>query len=262
MSVALVTGGSSGIGQAAAQALHHAGYTVYEISRRDHEQPGVTHLTADVTDEASVQAAVATVMQREGRIDLVINNAGFGISGGVEFTETADAERLFNVDFFGMVRTNRAVLPVMRQQGSGRIINVSSIAAITPIPFQTYYSAAKAAVSAYTMALQNEVRPFGISVCALLPGDVATGFTAAREKSPAGDAEYNHRISRSVARMERDEQTGMPPARVGKRLAAIARKRHVKPFYSLGFFYQLVTVLVKILPARTANWVLYKMYAR
>ena len=164
--IAIVTGGTSGIGKATALALRGAGYTVYEFSRREAGVEGLHHIRADITDETQVRAAVQQVMDAEGQIDVVVNNAGFGISGAVEFTDTADAQRLFNADFFGMVRVNRAVIAHMRAAGRGRIVNLSSVAGPLPIPFQTYYSAAKAAVNAYTMALANELRPFGITVCA------------------------------------------------------------------------------------------------
>lgn len=130
--VVLLTGGSSGIGQCTAQSLVKAGCRVYELSRRDSSQPGITHLACDVTREDQVQAAVKTVLDREGRIDVVVNNAGFGISGAVEFTKTEDAQRLLDVNFFGMVRVNRAVLPHMRKAGGGRIVNLSSVAAVAP----------------------------------------------------------------------------------------------------------------------------------
>ena len=180
--VAIVTGGTSGIGRATALALQSDGWTVYELSRRGEGMADVRHIVADITKEETLSAAVAQVMAEEGRIDLVINNAGFGISGAIEFTTTEEARRLFDANFFGMVRMNRCVIPLMRAQGSGRIINLSSVAAPVPIPFQAYYSATKAAVNDYTMALANELRPFGVSVCAVQPGDIKTGFTAARER--------------------------------------------------------------------------------
>ena len=222
--IAIVTGGTSGIGKATALALCGAGYTVYEFSRREAGVEGLHHIRADITDETQVCAAVQQVMDAEGQIDVVVNNAGFGISGAVEFTDTADAQRLFNADFFGMVRVNRAVIAHMRAAGRGRIVNLSSVAGPLPIPFQTYYSAAKAAVNAYTMALANELRPFGITVCAVQPGDIHTGFTAAREKTVTGDEVYGGRISRSVSRMEHDEQTGMDPAAAGRFIARVAQK--------------------------------------
>ena len=208
---AIVTGGTSGIGKASALALKNDGWTVYELSRRLTDTEGINHITADITDESGVAAAVEQVVSAEGHIDLVVNNAGFGISGAVEFTDTEDAKRLFDTDFFGMVRINRLIIPIMRKQGGGKIINISSVAAPIPIPFQTYYSAAKAAVNSYTMALANEVRPFKIGVCAVQPGDIKTGFTSARQKNTLGDDVYGGRIARSVCRMERDEQNGISP---------------------------------------------------
>ena len=260
--VALVTGGTSGIGKETALALLADGFTVYELSRRAEGLPGVSHLSADVTQEAQVNTAVAQILEREGRIDVLVNNAGFGISGAVEFTPAEDAKRLFDVNFFGMVNMNRAVIPVMRAQGSGRIVNLSSVAAPIPIPFQAYYSASKAAVNAYTMALANELRPFGVSVCAVQPGDIRTGFTAAREKNAEGDALYSGRISRSVGRMEHDEQTGMDPAAAGRFIASVARRRSVKPLYTIGFSYGLFTFLARILPSRTLTWLVGLLYAR
>ena len=165
--IAIVTGGTSGIGKATALALRGAGYTVYEFSRREAGVEGLHHIRADITDETQVRAAVQQVMDAEGQIDVVVNNAGFGISGAVEFTSTEDAKSLFDVNFFGMVNMNRQVVPIMREAGHGRIVNLSSVAAPVPIPFQTYYSATKAAVNAYTMALANELRPFGVTVCGL-----------------------------------------------------------------------------------------------
>lgn len=260
--VAIVTGGTSGIGKETALALVRRGYTVYELSRRAEGVTGLHHLQADITDEAQVRAAVDAVMQAEGRIDLLINNAGFGISGAVEFTDTAAAQRLLDVNFFGMVRMNRAVIPLMRQQGTGRIVNLSSVAAPIPIPFQAYYSAGKAAVNAYTMALANELRPFGITVCAVQPGDIRTGFTAAREKTVTGDDVYQGRISRSVQRMERDEQGGMEPARAGEFIARVATRRHVKPLYTIRLDYQLFVLLSRLLPCRLLNWLVGLLYAR
>ena len=217
--VAVVTGGTSGIGRATALSLKDAGYTVYELSRRAEGVEGLHHIAADVTDQQAVNDAAAQIMAAEGRIDVLVNNAGFGISGAIEFTETAEAKALFDVNFFGMVNMNRAVVPLMRAAGRGRIVNLSSVAAPVPIPFQAYYSATKAAVNAYTMALANELRPFGVTVCAVMPGDIHTGFTAARRKVSAGDDIYQGRISRSVKRMEHDEETGMDPAKAGAYIA-------------------------------------------
>ena len=256
---AIVTGGTSGIGLETVRALERAGVSVYALSRRPAE--GIEHIACDVSDEASVRSAVSEVLRRAGRIDILINCAGFGISGALEFTDPADAQRQIDVNLFGADRLIRAVLPVMRAQGGGRVVCVSSVAAVAPIPFQAWYSASKAALNALTMALRNELRPFGVSACAVMPGDIRTGFTAARQKSAAGDEAYGGRIARSVSKMERDEQNGMSAAFAGEKIARIALKKRVRPYYALGLSYKACCALIRLLPARTACWVIGKLYA-
>ena len=259
--IAIVTGGTSGIGKATALALRGAGYTIYEFSRREAGVEGLHHIRADITDETQVRAAVQQVMDAEGQIDVVVNNAGFGISGAVEFTSTEDAKSLFDVNFFGMVNMNRAVLPIMRQQGGGRIVNMSSVAAPIAIPFQAYYSASKAAVRTYSLALASEVRPFGIEVCVIMPGDIATGFTAARRKSCDGDVVYHGRIARSVAVMEHDEQTGMSAEYAGQFVARRATQKRAKLICTMGHKYALFVFLMRILPTGLATRIVGKIYA-
>ena len=260
--IAVLTGGTSGIGMQTALALKSAGYTVYELSRRAQGVEGLNHLVADVTDEAAVKKAVDEIVAREGKIDVLVNNAGFGISGAVEFTKTEDAKRLFDTNFFGMVNMNRAVVPVMREAGQGRIVNISSVAGQIPIPFQTYYSAAKAATNSYTMALANELRPYGVTVCAVQPGDIKTGFTKAREKTVDGDDVYGGRIGRSVSRMEHDEQTGMNPAVAGKFIANVAMKKKVSPIYTIGASYSFLTFLTRLMSWKTMNKIIGAIYAK
>ncbi|MBQ7118571.1 MAG: SDR family oxidoreductase [Clostridia bacterium] len=260
--IALVTGGSSGIGRCTAISLKNMGCKVYEISRRDIPCEGITHLTADVTDENAVKSAVKSIIEADDRIDILINCAGFGISGAVEFTEEAEARKQFDVNFFGTVNVTKAVLPFMRKNKVGRIVNVSSVAAVAHIPFQTYYSASKAAIESYTCCLANEVKPFGITVTAVQPGDIATEFTAAREKSFEGDDAYCGRIGRSVAGMERDEEKGMRPEKAGEYIAKIALKKKVKPVYAIGFTYKFLAVLCKIFPSSVRNYIVGMLYAK
>ncbi|NCB51127.1 MAG: SDR family oxidoreductase [Clostridia bacterium] len=260
--IAIVTGGSSGIGRCTAAALRAAGCTVYEFSRREVPAEGIFHITADVTDEARVKAAVSEVFSREGRIDILINNAGFGISGAAELTDTKDAHAQLELNLFGMDNMTRAVIPIMREQGGGRIVCLSSIAGILPIPFQLWYSVSKAAVIAYVLALQNEVRPFGISLCAMMPGDIRTGFTSARKKSGDGETIYNGRIKRSVSMMERDEENGMKPETAGSYIAKIATKPKVRPLYAIGFSYKAAACAAKLLPRRFSNYIVGRLYAK
>ena len=260
--VVILTGGSSGIGRATVARLREAGCTVYEFSRRPAEVDAY-HMSVDVTDEAAVRSAVEAVFGKEGRIDILINNAGFGISGAMEFTDSADAHRLMEVNLFGMDNMIRAVLPHMRGAGSGRIVNISSVAGVFAIPFQAWYSISKAAVRSLTMALYNEVAPYGVEVTSVMPGDIKTGFTAARRKSAAGDKEYGGRISASVAKMEKDEQNGMAPETAAKTIARVAlRKGRVKPFYTIGLSYKLLVLLDSLLPCRLVRWLLYQLYGK
>lgn len=258
--IVVLTGGTSGIGRATAQALLARGCTVYELSRRVEGLAGTRHFQADVTCEESLAAAIHAIMEEAGHIDVLINNAGFGISGAMEFTEISEAQRQFDVLLFGMMRLNKLVIPHMRKHGGGRIVNLSSVAAVAPIPFQACYSAAKAAVNAYTMALANELRPFGISVCCVQPGDISTGFTDARQKSIQGDEIYGGRISRSVAKMERDERHGMSAEQAGQFLSRVALRRRCKPICTIGFSYRCICLLIHLLPAAAENKLLYWLY--
>lgn len=260
--VCIVTGGSSGIGFCTAEALKKHNCKVYSFSRRVSDQEGITHISVDVTDESAVKKAVQTVYEAEGRIDILVNCAGFGISGSVEFTELADAKQQMDVNFFGTVNVTKSVLPFMRKAKNGRIVNISSIAAPIPIPFQAFYSATKAAMNSYTCALRNEVRPYKISVTAVQPGDIATGFTDARKKSVSGDDVYGGRIAKSVAKMEQDERTGMKPEVAGKYIASVALKKRVKPLYAIGFSYKCVYCLSKILPCNCLNFLIGHIYAK
>lgn len=259
--VAIVTGASSGIGKETALALINKGYKVYGLSRHDGNTEGIHHIDCDVSLEEQVFSAISTITEKEGHIDILINNAGFGISGATEFTKNEDAKHLLDVNLFGVVNGCRAVIPVMRNQGHGRIVNISSVAAVIPIPFQTWYSVSKSAIRTYTSALQCEVKPFGISLCTAMPGDISSGFTAAREKSESGDEVYGDRIRKNVGRMENDEMTGMSTETAGEMIAKIATKKKVKPEYALGFQYKLVCVLERFLPNRFKAFVISKMYA-
>ena len=183
-------------------------------------------------------------------------------SGAAELTESRDSHAQLELNVFGTDNVTRAVLPHMRAQGGGRIVCMSSIAGIVPIPFQLWYSVSKAAIIAYVLALQNEVRPFGISVCAIMPGDIASGFTDARHKSAAGDDVYAGRIERSVAVMEHDERTGMTPEYAGSFVAKYALKKNSRPLVAMGFAYKGAAVIAKLFPRRLSNWIVGQIYAK
>lgn len=208
--VVLVTGASSGFGRAVAQALHARGYRVYGTARNpalDRGAGDYAMLTMDVDSDLSVAQGVARVLQDAGQIDVLVNNAGFGLAGAIEDTSDDEARSQFETNFFGMHRLCRAVLPHMRRQGGGRIVNMSSLGGLVSVPFQAFYCAAKFAVEAYSEALRMEVRPFRISVAMVEPGDFATGFTAHRRMIGAAGAQspYSERCSTAIRRMAEDE---------------------------------------------------------
>lgn len=228
--VILITGTSSGFGCAIAQALAAKGHRVFGTVRTPRASPfdGFTTLKLDVTQDDSVAACIAEVIRAAGRIDAVINNAGIGIAGAIENTTPAEAQSQFDTNFFGLHRVCRSVLPHLRAQRAGTIINMSSLAGRIPLPFQAFYSATKFAIEAYTEALRMEVRRFGISVSMIEPGDFATSFTANRrmtnETTPASP--YHESAMRAVATMARDEQANKDLSAVIAAVETILQSRH------------------------------------
>lgn len=191
--VALVTGASSGIGEASAKKLLAAGYIVYGTSRRGGKagEGLFPMLELDVTDDASVEAAVNELMRREGRIDLLVNNAGFGVApAGAEESSLQQAQSIFDTNFFGIVRMTRAVVPHMRRQGSGRIINIGSIIGLVPMPYVALYAASKHAVEGYSESLDHELRTRGIRVSVIEPAFTKTQFEANNVEPDAKLPEY------------------------------------------------------------------------
>ena len=270
----VITGGSSGIGKATASLFCERGWRVFELSRHGAKESKVEsrktatlkatgeiiHVTCDVCSEESCRTAVSEVLRQTDRIDVVISNAGYGISGPIEFTEIADAEHQMDVNFMGAVRFTQAVLPQLRRQRYGRIIYTSSVAGVLAVPYQAFYSASKAAINAMAMALANEVREFGITVSVLMPGDVSTGFTDARRKSTAGAEVYRH-SEQAITAMEKDERGGMEPRKMAALFYHIATCRNPRPQYVGGLLYRTFCFLNNILPTRLVNRIEGKMYS-
>ena len=260
MRTLVISGGSSGIGKATALLFAERGWRVFELSRHGVSHDGIMHVDCDVCDSVSAKAAIAQVLKLTDRIDVVISNAGFGISGSVEFTEIEEAQRQMDVNFMGAVRFTQAVLPQLRKQHAGRIIYTSSVAAILAVPYQSFYSASKAAINAMALALANEVKEFGISVSVMMPGDVSTGFTDARRKSTAGEEVYLG-ANKAITTMERDERGGMQPEQMARLFYHIATCRSPRPQYIGGFSYRVLCFLERLLPKRFVNWIEYQVYS-
>ena len=246
--VILVTGASSGIGRACATGLAQQGHRVYGTSRAPRSKDyNFTMLSMNVIDTASVLAAVQTLLEREGRIDVVINNAGFGYGGAVEDTAIEEAHTILETNFFGALRVCHAVLPSMRAQGSGTIINISSIGGLVSLPFQGLYSASKYALEGISEALRMEVKRFGIHVVLVEPGDTCTQFTANRRNTRNADKSpvYREAYRRTLAQIEADECNGAAPEAIARTVMRIVATPRPKVRYIVGQFHQKLAVLVK-----------------
>ena len=257
--VALVTGASSGIGLVTAQALVKAGYRVFGTSRKPVANPqDITMLVCDVTDEASVQALIAEIVQQAGRIDLAVNNAGIGLLGGAEESSIAQAQRLFDVNVFGVARVVNAVLPVMRKQKSGRIVNMSSILGLIPSPFNAFYASTKHAIEGYSESLDHEVRAFGIRVVLVEPGVTRTAFeenlTRADQPMPA----YASERVRSENLMRKWVEEGDAPQVVADMVVKAATAKKPKLRYSAGKQSSQVRSLRRFMPERLVDRILRK----
>jgi short-subunit dehydrogenase len=269
--VVLITGASSGIGQALAYTLMEKGYKVYGTSRGIKNEETIKAkngsgfikmIPLDVCSEVSVKNAVDYILQRELAIDILVNNAGFGIAGSVEDTSPEEALSQFDTNFFGVLRMIRAVLPKMREQKNGLIINVSSVAGLISVPYQSMYSASKYAVEAMTETLRLEVKPFGIRVSMIEPGDTKTGFTGKRQYVKASsNSVYNETFTKSIKTMERDEQNGPLPKVVVNAIMEIINSKKPPIRVVVGFSYKTLVFLKRILPSRFVEFVVGKIYS-
>jgi NAD(P)-dependent dehydrogenase (short-subunit alcohol dehydrogenase family) len=269
--VVLITGASSGIGQACATYLAQRGYRVLGTSRQAaflpatlEWQPGsVQMIPMDVNEDDSVQRAIVWAVGQAGRIDVLVNCAGYGIVGAVEDTTVEDAKAQIETNLFGVWRTCRAVLPAMRAQRGGYIVNISSIGGLIGIPFQSAYGASKFAVEGLTEALSAEVKPFGIHACLIEPGDIPTQFAAHRHKTAEclQNRAYCGAVDRALAVMEHDEQQGPSPMVVARQLERIITNPAPRLRYTVGPLFEKLAVLAKrILPGRLFERILMANY--
>ncbi len=257
--VVIVTGASSGIGLATAHRLANKGYKVYGLARRPFSDELFECMQADVNDLASVEAVFEAVYEKEKHIDAVVNNAGMGIAGAVEYAEKESIQRIFDTNLTSLVKISSIALKYLKET-KGNLVNIGSVAGELPIPFQSCYSATKAGVLNFSLALDGEVRRFGVKVTVVQPGDTKTGFTAARVIE-GGEEGYNGKIGRSIRRMEHDEQNGKSPDTVAKTVEKALRRKHPPLKMTVGGQYKLFVGLKKLLPTRFVNFILRKLYA-
>ncbi len=252
--VVIITGATSGIGLATAGLFSDKGYTVYGVARKPYAGGDFVCYPADICDLTAMDGVFGDVIKREGKIDVFVNNAGIGIAGAMDESSPEAVKRIVDVNLTAACILSAKAASYMKARG-GRIINVSSVGGIMPLPYQAMYSATKAGVEVFSRALANELKPYKIKVTAVLPGDTKTGFTAARICEGESEA-----AKRSVAKMARDEQHGKSPESVAKIIYKAAEKKRPPLRVAVGFVSKLEIFLSRFLSAKCLNSILNKMY--
>ena len=260
--VIFITGASSGIGLSTAEYLSAQGYRVIGTSRSKPSSESFQWVPLDITDEQAVEATLRKVVQEEGRIDVLINNAGLGITGPLEETSEAHIRRVFDTNVWATLRLCRLCLPVFRRQGSGLIINVGSIAGKMGLPFRGIYSASKASVEILTEALSMEVKAQGIRVCSVLPGDVDTPINMHRLVSELDNTSPYRSIFERVHQQINQEVSKAPkPIVIAKVIASIISNPSPRLHYSVGPWLQRLAIWLKILlPQRLFEHIMMRFY--
>lgn len=253
--VILITGISSGFGKESAGLLAEAGHKVYGTVRKDTDHQGpVTILKMDLMDPASIKKAVADVIEKEGRIDVLINNAGMHIGGPIETSPIEHIKLQMDTNFTGTVNLTKEVLPIMRRNGGGTIINFSSIGGLLGLPYQGIYSAAKFAIEGFSEALRLEVRQFKIKVVVINPSDFRTNNTANRRNflSPTGPEDpYFTQYEKTLATIEKDETNGWEPLILARKLVKIVSRKNPKQRYVIATFLSKLAITLKhVLPGK------------
>jgi NAD(P)-dependent dehydrogenase (short-subunit alcohol dehydrogenase family) len=263
--IILITGISSGFGKQTADLLAAAGHIVYGTVRRDVEtSPSVSMLKLDLTKIESIKQTVQTVVEKEGRIDVLINNAGMHTGGPIETSPIENIKLQMDTNFIGMVNLTREVLPIMRKQGGGTIISFSSIGGLMGLPFQSFYSAGKFAIEGFSEALRMEVKQFNIKIVLINPGDFHTNNSANRRNflapTDAGDP-YNQQYLKTMAIIEKDEAGGWEPVVLAKKLVKIVECKNPRQKYIIASFEQKLAVALKyILPGKLFAMILEDHY--
>ena len=249
--IAIVTGASGGIGEATARALHAAGYRVFGTYRRPPatRSSEIEYLACDVTNDASVQAAVGEVLSKAGRVDLLVNNAGVGLVAGAEESSLEQAKALFDVNLFGVLRLTKAVLPIMRRQGSGRIVNISSVMGLIPAPFMALYAASKHALEGYSESLDHEIRATGVRVVLVEPAYTRTSFEGNVYQADQQLDVYQSARMNAEGVLREEMKTADAPELVADAVLKAATQANPNRRYAAGRMARQVSLLRRFVPA-------------
>ena len=262
--VVLVTGGSSGIGKAIGEWLLQKGFKVYGTSRNpeSYRDSKIPLLALDVVDQKSITACVETLLKKENRIDVLVNNAGAGITGPIEEIPEKEMKRNFDTNFFGPINVIKAVLPAMRQQQSGLIINITSIAGYMGLPYRGIYSASKGALELITEAFRMEIKEFGIEMTTVAPGDFSTNIVSGRYHAPVlENSPYKQPYGNTLKLMDEHVDSGDDPMLMAKAIYKIINTPNPKVHYKVGAFMQTFSIVLKrILPDKVYEKLLRNHY--
>ena len=261
--VAVITGASRGIGYAIARALNERGGVCYDISRTvvAHKEIKKSY-SADVNDYEKVEEILKEIQEREGKIDFFINNAGFGIAGGVEYAKKENIYKQVDTNLSAVIALSGLAVKYLKLS-KGKLVNISSVGGIMPLPYQATYSATKAGVEIFSRALANEVKDYGVKVVSILPGDTKTGFTSARVVDNEGmDEQSKKNIEKSLAKIAKDEEGGMSADEVGKVAVKVLKRKNPPLRVTVGGGYKFLVFLQRIVGTKFLNWIIRKLYIK
>ena len=256
----LITGASSGIGKETANFFYHKGYGVIGLSRKKPDDANYPYYECDLSNKDSIIETVKRIKKDNKHIDVLINCAGVGTGGAVEDISYDHLKWVFDVNVLGLTELTNQLIPLLRESDAGKIINLSSVAGEITIPYQVSYSMTKAAIIKLSEGLKIELKPFGIDVCSVLPGDTKTHFTQNRVTVIPKNSQYEAKVKRSIGKMEKDEMNGVSPMKVVKVLDKLIKKKRMPVRVTVGFNYKFLIFLSKVLPKRLVAFIVTKLY--
>jgi len=258
--VVVITGASSGIGLRLANKMNDDGYTVVGVSRNKPADISFAYYECDLTNKEAIESVCNTIISDFSTIDILINCAGVGTGGALEEISNEDLKWVFDVNLFGTIEVIKNMLPTLKKSSHPKIINVGSVAGEITIPYQISYSMSKSGLQRLTEGLRIELKQFNIDVCTILPGDTKTGFTSNRKVIMKENSSYEKNVSRSIAKMEKDEQKGVSPDKVVKVIYKVIKRKRMPIQVVVGFDYKILVLLSKWLPRKLVEFIITKMY--
>ena len=255
--IVVITGGTSGIGKELVGLFESAGDTVVVLANANINEENNNEYFCDVSDEESVKSCFEDIQKRFGRVDILLNNAGFGMSGITELIPLEKAKKIYDVDFFGVVNCTKYALPLMGR--GAKIVNTGSAMAFFPVPYRAFYASVKSAVVTLTYAQRSEIAPLGIDMCTICPGDIKTNFTANRVKEFETNERYGNAIEKATKKVDSRENKRIPAKTCAIRMYKIINKKKFKPMYIIGAQHKFLYFIRRLVPVKWLLWGINKV---